>query len=207
MARHNHWIPLHIGDYLSDTAHLTAIEHGGYLLLLMYYAKTQKSLEDDQKRLAQIARMTEEEWAKHGPIIMDFWTLKNNRWFQKRAKIELERAEKVYKARVKAGQNSAIKRKGLARSPSTQREHSDSKASTHRPTSLYTTTSTKDVVGENPSVCTALDGPPPMKNHDVLAHSLPPELRDKEPASEIEKTIVPLKEKKGKGRGESRPRG
>lgn len=50
------WMPLWIGDYLKDTSHLCAAEHGAYLLLIMHYWQT-GSLPTEDRHLAMIARM------------------------------------------------------------------------------------------------------------------------------------------------------
>ena len=44
------------GDYLRDTQHLTAIEHGFYTLLLDYYYATEEPFPDDMKRLTRLCR-------------------------------------------------------------------------------------------------------------------------------------------------------
>jgi uncharacterized protein YdaU (DUF1376 family) len=51
------WMPLYIADYRKDTAHLSAAEHGAYLLLIMHYWST-GSLPVEDAPLARIAAMT-----------------------------------------------------------------------------------------------------------------------------------------------------
>lgn len=66
------YMKMYWGDYLGDTAHLTAIEHGGYLLLIAHYWRT-GSIPTDTAKLARVARMTAREWMRHGPTIMEFF--------------------------------------------------------------------------------------------------------------------------------------
>lgn len=100
MTRADTWMPLYIGDYLADTMHLEAREHGAYLLLLMHYWRT-GPLPDDDRALAGIARVDRKFWISDtGPIIRAFFTPVNGRLHQKR--LDAERAA--------ADENSAKKR-------------------------------------------------------------------------------------------------
>jgi len=66
------WMPFYIADYLADTAHLSAAEHGAYMLLIMHYWQ-KGGLPDDDAQLARIARMSPEEWSKARSIIQAFF--------------------------------------------------------------------------------------------------------------------------------------
>ena len=100
MSRTNTWMPLYIGDYLADTMHLEAREHGAYLLLLMHYWRN-GPLPDDDRALAGIARVDRKVWlADTGPIVRAFFTAEDGKLRQKR--LDAERAE--------ADENSAKKR-------------------------------------------------------------------------------------------------
>jgi uncharacterized protein YdaU (DUF1376 family) len=63
-AMNNHWMPIYIGDYHRKTRHLTAEQHGGYLLLLMEYW-SRGSLPDDDAQLARMAGMTGARWHRN----------------------------------------------------------------------------------------------------------------------------------------------
>ena len=66
------WMPLYIGDYLRDTAHLRAAESGAYLHLIMAYWQA-GGLPNDDRQLATIARMSDAEWKRAKPVLARFF--------------------------------------------------------------------------------------------------------------------------------------
>lgn len=66
------WMPLYIGDYKADTAHLSTIEDGAYLLLIFHYWRA-GCLPKDDGSLARIAKMTAKQWASHKSVILAFF--------------------------------------------------------------------------------------------------------------------------------------
>lgn len=65
--------PLWTDAYLADTGHLTTIEHGAYLLLLMTMWRAGGSLPKDDKQLARYARMSTAQWVRIKPTMMPFF--------------------------------------------------------------------------------------------------------------------------------------
>lgn len=93
--------------YLSDTRHLSTVEHGAYLLLLMEaWRRPHCDLPDDDTILARLAGLSAKEWSKIKPIIMAFWTRdgRSKTWRQKRLFQERSKARVRSKS---ASENSA----------------------------------------------------------------------------------------------------
>ena len=82
-------MPLYVADYLSDAAHLSTLEHGAYLLLIMTYWQRGESLPADDKKLARICRIGPREWAKIKPTISEFFEVTCDIWLHKRVEREL----------------------------------------------------------------------------------------------------------------------
>lgn len=83
------WMPLWIGAYLADTQHLTRDEHGAYFLLMMAYWRNKGPLQDDDKRLASIVKASPKEWKVLRPVLVEFFTVVDGTWRQKRIDAEL----------------------------------------------------------------------------------------------------------------------
>jgi uncharacterized protein YdaU (DUF1376 family) len=74
------WMPIYWGDYLKETGHLDAIEHGAYLLLLGHYWCSGKPLPNDDTVLARIARLSPAMWRKLRPVIAAFFEIDGTVW-------------------------------------------------------------------------------------------------------------------------------
>lgn len=151
-------MPLWTDAYLADTSHLTTLEHGAYLLLLMVMWRTRdKSLPDDDKLLARYCKLTPSQWRRMKPIIRDFFTVEGGCWRQSRLTDEANAVKQHRERQAKAGRASALKRKG---------RHS----TTVQPKGNQTPTPTP-----TPNVSTNVDTPhnPPSKSKPKRASSLP----------------------------------
>src|SRR5688500_10709572 len=100
------WMPLYIADYRKDTAHLSAAQHGAYLLLIMHYWAT-GAVPDDDAQLARIACMTPTEWRKAKGVIGAFFT---DGWKHKRIEQEIGRADDVAQSNANKAREAANRR-------------------------------------------------------------------------------------------------
>lgn len=93
------WMPLYVADYLADTGHLSAAEHGAYLLLIMHYWQN-GGLPNEDRRLARICRMSPDEWADARETLFDMF---DEGWKHARIEEELQAARDISeKAKEKA---------------------------------------------------------------------------------------------------------
>lgn len=91
MAKSDIWMPIYIGDYLSDTMHLSTEQHGAYFLILLYGWRNGGLIPSDDESLAQICRMPLELWKNNRQVISRFFIC-GETWTQKRQLAEIEKA-------------------------------------------------------------------------------------------------------------------
>lgn len=104
------WMPLYVADYLADTRHLGAVEHGAYLLLIMHYWQT-GGLPDDDTQLARIACCTAAEWRKIRGVVANFF---EPGWKHGRVNDELLKAARISENRRGAAEEMHSKRRAIA---------------------------------------------------------------------------------------------
>jgi len=104
------WFPFYIGDYLRDTMHLRAEEHGVYLLLLLAAWGREGKLPNDEEFLFSVARCSRKKWKMVFPKVSQFFVLRDGNYEHKRVIYELEKARKSKENKRKAGKVGADKR-------------------------------------------------------------------------------------------------
>ena len=113
------WMPLYVADYLADTAHLSAAEHGAYLLLIMHYW-TKGKLPDDEEAIRRITRLTTRQWSQSRDVLRSLF---GDGWCHKRIDEELGKA--IEKSKVNSA--NAQRRHG-ERTADAERTHTQSQS-------------------------------------------------------------------------------
>ncbi len=120
MSKTDTWMPLYVADYLGDTMHLSTVQHGAYILLLMHHWRS-GALPDDDVQLASIARCDLKIWQKSmANVLRSFFQKTDSGLVQKRLAQEKVKAEELTEIRSKIGKEGAEKRwqrhsKGIAK--------------------------------------------------------------------------------------------
>jgi uncharacterized protein YdaU (DUF1376 family) len=79
------FLPFWTDAYLGDTTHLSTIEHGAYLLLLITAWRSKDcQLPDDNKMLARYTKLSPSQWRRIRPILEPFFFVQNGIWEQGR---------------------------------------------------------------------------------------------------------------------------
>ena len=124
------WMPLYVGEYLAKTSHLSTIQHGAYLLLIMHYWAN-GGLPTTDKELMAIARMDADEWSGNCYAIAKFFS---PTWRHHRIDEELCRAKNISEHRSLAGLKGAWVRHGKINGESWQLPTQSHSHSRKRPT-------------------------------------------------------------------------
>jgi uncharacterized protein YdaU (DUF1376 family) len=104
-------MPLYWGDYLRDTGHLNATQHGFYLLLIGHYWTTGKPLPDDDSKLWRIARAdSRDHWEEHRAVVAEFFKVADGVWQHARIDEELVLAVEKRAAAKERAEHAASKR-------------------------------------------------------------------------------------------------
>jgi|SRR5579862_9865231 len=87
-------LPLSTSAYIADTQHLTLPQHGAYLLILMTMWRAGGWIDDDDKKLAVICKVSVPKWRKLAPEVRALLLHHEGKLSQKRLLAEAEIALK-----------------------------------------------------------------------------------------------------------------
>lgn len=138
------YMQLYVADYLADTAHLSTLENGAYLLLIFNYwqrgesfkAKDQQSL---NRRLASVARMSNEEWENVKESLSEFFETSETEWRHSRIDRDLD-AVNTKSAKASAAGKASAASKSNKRSTVVEQtfNHTDTDIDTDTDTDIST---------------------------------------------------------------------
>lgn len=100
------YFKFHIGDYRTDTQHLTLLEHGVYMTLMATYYTNEQPLPKDERQLLRLAgARTPEEKQAVIDVVNEFFIPTETHWVHSR--IDFELAE--YRAKAEANRENGKK--------------------------------------------------------------------------------------------------
>src|SRR5215471_16437035 len=90
-------LPLWTDALIGDTVHLSMQEFGAYVMILIaIWRHDARPLPDDDKKFAQMLRVSPKIWARNlRPALEPFFVLENHAWRQLRLEKEWERLQRV----------------------------------------------------------------------------------------------------------------
>lgn len=98
MSKFDHWMRFNVGDYLSDTMHLSTFQHGIYFLLIMHYFK-RGELPLEESGLARIAKIPMFQWRQQSPPVMGLFKVVDGLLRHPRIDAERDRSRAVSEAK------------------------------------------------------------------------------------------------------------
>lgn len=104
------YMKLYVADYLGDTHHLGALEHGAYLLLLMAMWRAGGSLPAADSNLSRLARCTTDQWADIRDVVLAYFKRSRGRLTHKRLAAEMAKYENTSGKRSEAGKRGAAEK-------------------------------------------------------------------------------------------------
>lgn len=112
------YMKLYVADYLGDTHHLSVVEHGAYLLLLMAMWRTGGTLPAADANLSKLARCTSDQWAEIRSVVLPFFRRRGGRISHNRLSLEMAKYEDTSGKRSEAGKKGASEKANRNRAPS-----------------------------------------------------------------------------------------
>jgi len=164
------YMQLYVADYLADTAHLSTVEHGAYLLLIFNYWQRGESFKarDEQtlnRRLASVARLSNEEWMSVRENLAEFFDVTETEWAHHRIDRDIEVVNAKSNQASMAGKASA-KRRANERSTDVERTLNHTEADTEtdsKPTSSLRSEGEQVVASPKADQENLFDEPEPLK--------------------------------------------
>lgn len=108
MAKIDTWMPIYWGDYAKDTGHLSAEQHGAYLMLIKHYWTHAEPPPADDAQLWRLACVNSlARWRKIKDVVLAFFEERDGRLHHARVEKELASAEGNAERRTEMARRAA----------------------------------------------------------------------------------------------------
>lgn len=123
------YFKFHIGDYRTDTQHLTLLEHGVYMTLMATYYTSEQPLPKDERQLLRLAgARTDEEKQAVLDVVNEFFIPTETHWVHSRIDFELSEYHSKAEANRENGKKGGRPKKNPPQKPTNNPSGFDSLA-------------------------------------------------------------------------------